>query len=358
MPSREEIYETYGYMTFPRDFGLSLPDNGTKFNFRRTPVNDPDDLLFKSEKFSKTRDHAEYITHNASHNGKVLFAFMLFDFDGKHTIGGLETARNDVKAWYDIPAFAGIDKVISMTSNTGFHGGLKLEPEMVDIADLHYGIKEFQERIKRKYNLESLDPAVTEPVKLMRLPLTPYVYQKKIPGTTQKKWTTTEYNCIPLDRDSLDLPLPDLLELNMKMSDQYLPDMCGKRFNPSIVFKLKDEAVSRMIIAEKLPPSSIEPDYLSMYSKLFISTIKETFERQNTLPVYEKLFQIHPDHNTRLVACVTLKSDGISIRSAKQIIARISEFAKWEDRNLEVQDIQIRSIYSADYKLRNGTVIR
>ena len=68
----------------------------------------------------------------------------------------------------------------------------------------------------------------------------------------------------------------------------------------------------------------------------------------------QNLLGTHPNHTHRFLACVKFKESVFSpsIESALSFFDRLSAMAKWDNRNLDIQNAQIRNIYNGNYGIK------
>jgi len=67
--------------------------------------------------------------------------------------------------------------------------------------------------------------------------------------------------------------------------------------------------------------------------------------------LYDEIFSTHPSNTCRFLTVLKIKNFGIDMYGAIQIINRISDMAKWDNRNVEAIEKHVRYIYSENYKL-------
>lgn len=353
------IYEAHGLNTFPREMGVTL-NNYSKQSMHRFPVRSLPEFLKWSHGYKEKKVHAVFIEHNASvktpTHKKILLATMFFDFDGKidsnFTDKNTHKALRDLAKWYDY--FDGYDRSLSF-SGSGGHGILKLVPQMVDLErnDLgfHEVLQEFQMGIKKKLNLTTLDPKVTEPLKLMRVPNTPYVYMDR----KTKQYVATDRYCIPINRDVLDWDIETIIHLSRTNSTQFFENMEGHRFDAStIIADAKVRSMEKR--ATEIMPVAGEINWSGLPYQLFRHTLEEIFHYQKSPHILQRLFLEdnnhrghHPTHDTNLVAAIILRTAGLSANATKQIFSRISASAGWDNRDVSKQNFYIDQIYTAQY---------
>lgn len=360
-----KVFEAYGFNTFPREMGVSLM-NYQHQPMHRFAVKSMSELTKWSQTFTEKKQHAIFIEHNArtktQTHKNILLANMFFDFDGKihgvFTDANTDRALKDLAHWYDYFESAydhPPDRILSF-SGSGGHGILKLTPQMVnlEINDLgfHPVLEEFQTEIKKKLNLTTLDPKVTEPLKLLRLPNTPYVYMDR----SKKQYVQTDRYCIPITREVLDWHIQDVLALSRSNSSQYVEPQTGVRFDASELIQAAKIRSEEKKQAQILPVAG-EINWVSMPFKMFYSTLQEIFQFHKSIPIFQRLFledeeskrHKHPVHDTNLVSAIILRTHGLSANATKQIFSRISLVAGWDNRDLDKQAFYIDQIYTAQY---------
>lgn len=324
-----EILNDYGFLNFPRFFGTPS----------QIEVKTLDRLIHHLN--MNDGKYPLYISHN-SHNGiHVNYAQMFFDLDGKHMENGLKRSLEDTRQL--VEEFYDYDKNISF-SGQGFHVLLKFSPKFVRMDEIRGRIREFQERLKNKLNLETLDIKVAEPRRLVRIPLSQYIWND---GNQYRK--ENRY-CIPISEDILFSEAEsDILKRSERMEYELNPRKL-KKMNIDNLPMSRDE---KYIV--EYAESPLDINFYEVSEQRFREIVYELLYRSGgDEKLIHNLFSIHPTHQERFIACLKLKNSGLSLNSIISFFDRLSFLGKWDNRNLEIQKNQITQIMSKDYNLRVG----
>lgn len=182
----EKVLQDYGLNSYPRYFG----------NPQQIRVRDYQHLQYLIAKYESKAPL--YISHNMHNFDQVLYTHMFFDFDGKGMENGMERAQEEAKRLYD--HFYDYDKRITF-SGQGFHLLVKFEPVYASIYQIDPRIKAYQKSLARELNLTTLDLKCAQSTRLMRIPLTRYVWKSGNTYRTEKRYA------IPITREILDEPI-------------------------------------------------------------------------------------------------------------------------------------------------------
>lgn len=310
------MYHEYGWDKFPRHIGS--PRQFEAFSFEEL-IN----LFVKN-----LGKEPIYISHNAYKNNVILYENMAFDFDID-----LEQAAKDCIKWCEY--FDGYKIKINYTGGK-IQSFLQVKPFVSMFENIN--VKKFESMIKGELKLESLDMKCAEAKRLVRAIGSNYIKIQKVNGEYQHMYT---------NRYVIPITVNDLTDLdNIKeMSENQIythVNLGGE------LYDIKDTILSakKYVEDDNVIP---DKDWYSIPENVFLMLVKNIVNSKTVL--FDKLMGTKPDHLTRLNSAIAIKSFGVSEESSRQIFARISEIAHWNNRNLQIQAEQIHSIYELDYKL-------
>ena len=332
-----EVYDRYGLLNLPRKFGFPMQIDITSLNHLKKLI------LLNDGKFPL------YISCNAHNDDYVLLGQLYFDFDG-HGFYTIEDARSDVKKLAEYFEGQKVDFLIDMTGR-GFRILLKVKPDILKISDADGIIKGYTKHIKEDFKLKTLDLKVAEPKRIMRPPLTTYVFSeggKEIP---------TKKHVLPLDVDTLfNSNMTELVHMSEEL-DFHVMNVSPIRVSISEIseYKQKSSYIKSEVLDEDVNFMEVSDDYFRdiMY-EVFRNTDKDGHDLGPDESLIKRLLTIHPNHNDRFLACVKVKESSyhLNYNSALSFFAKLSAMAKWDNRNLEIQAQQIRSIYERGYGVK------
>ena len=327
MDDERKVYDIYSINNFPRYFGY--PSQILVKNM---------DELKKNILIHYKRDPL-YVSHNAHNKEYVVYTNMFFDFDAhSRSISDIKTAQEEAVTFYNYFKDK-TDLLINFTGG-GFHFLLKFKPITIKMDTIKSMIHNFQKDIIKKLDLKTMDIKVAEPGRLFRIPLSPYVY-----SNNGMNFVTDRYD-IPINGDILLNYDPDDLMYFSRKMEYTVEEQTGKRMTIDDIkpYYTKEEY-------EDINKIDADINFYAFSEEYFKHQI---FELIDDIRLYNELMTVHPKHNTNLIACLKLKNAGLSVNSAITFFARLSEIAKWDNRDLSIQKYQIESIYESDYRLKRG----
>lgn len=320
-----EVLDAYGINSFPRYFGY--PSQILVKN-----LND----LKRQMRVHYNRDPL-YVSHNVHNKEFTIYSQMFFDFDAheNRSVEEMQKALKDCRKF--VEEHKKTDLTLTFTGG-GFHALLKFQPKTVKMAEISSRIRGYAKYVMDNLGLKTMDLRVAEPGRLFRIPLSPYVYNEggiHIP---------TEYFDIPIDFDMLfNYDVEDFLYFS-KEKKYAIQEQTGKRLPISFLepYEMKEEYYDVEIKAGDIDFYTFDLDY-------FKSQINNIF---NDIKLINSLLSTHPSHTSNLIACLKLKDAGFSYNSACSFFERLSEIAKWDNRDLSIQRYQIKTIYESNYRMR------
>lgn len=322
------IYDIYRINNFPRYFGYPS----------QIVVNNIDELK-KHMLIHQGRDPL-YVSHNSHNKEYVVYSQMFFDFDA-HTrlIPDITKAQKDCQKFVEYHKNK-TDILINFTGG-GFHVLLKFNPKLVLMKNISSRIRGYQKHIKENLKLQTLDLKVAEPGRLFRIPLSPYVYNDGGFNTLTNRFD------IPIDENILFNYNVDELFYISEQKEYTINEQKGIGFNVEHLepYDVKEEYMETNLLEEDIDFSLFSESYFKMQ----ISNLMNNDEI-----LINGLLSKHPNHTQRLIACLKLKDNSISLNSAVSFFARLSELGKWDNRDLSIQKYQIETIYEGNYKMRKG----
>jgi hypothetical protein len=309
----KELMSYYKFDIFPRYIG-------NPYQYYVVNYND-----FYSFLYSNNGMTPLYTTHNSVKNNKIIYVQQFFDLDTDFG-ATLEEAQQDLIKLYKY--FDKYNKIMSFSSN-GFHFYLRFEGNYDNQYQLSMSIKNFQQNLKNKLNLKSLNLICAEPRHLARIPGTLRGDNDKILG---------KRHCIPINISLLEEPLDKIIQHSNKNIWSFEDNEDNKLYDLSSILISDVNHVSNEIINENISFN---------YENLPISTILRYIEMILAEPLYSQIMTSHPSHTTRLMSAIKIKSAGISLDDALKLFDIISKIAKWDDaNNKRLREYQIKYIYS------------
>jgi hypothetical protein len=340
-----EIYDRYGLLNLPRKFGYPMQIDIQSLTHLKNLI------TLNDGKFPL------YISCNAHNDEYVLLGQLYFDFDG-HGFYTIEDARADVKKLSEYFESQKVDFLIDMTGR-GFRILLKVKPDIMKISDADGIMKGYTKHIKEGFNLKTLDLKVAEPKRILRPPLTTYVFTegKGRDILSKDNVVITKKHILPLDLDTLfNSNMNELIHMS---EDLQIHVMSVSPIRVTIdeiaEYKEKHEYVKSDIRDDDIDFMEVSNDYfLQLLDDVFRDTDKSGHDNGPDKQLIKRLLTTHPNHNDRFLACVKAKESSyhLNYNSAVSFFAKLSSVAKWDNRNLEIQAHQIRSIYEKGYGVK------
>ena len=171
-----EIYDRYGLLNLPRKFGFPVQISIRSLSHLVSLIDQNDGK------------YPLYISVN-SNNGKfVNFGQMYFDLDG-HGFYTMEDALKDERKLAEFFEEQKVDFLADMTGR-GFRVLLKVTPDIMPVSEASQIMKGYTKHIRDSLSLKTIDMKVAEPLRIMRPPLTTYIYQDG--KTTLVDWKTSK----------------------------------------------------------------------------------------------------------------------------------------------------------------------
>ena len=334
-----EIYDRYGLLNLPRKFGFPVQISIHSLSHLISLIDQNDGK------------YPLYISAN-SNNGKfVNFGQVYFDLDG-HGFYTMEDALKDERKLAEYFEEQKVDFLADMTGR-GFRILLKVTPDIMMVREASQILKGYTKHVRDSLSLKTLDVKVAEPLRIMRPPLTTYIYQD---GKT-KEYIRTKRHILPLDMETLfNSDLAELTYLSEHMQFRVM-EVRYRRMDLSDIAEYKE---SLNYTLHNGTHSDI--DFMALTDEEFLSIMREIFRNKTNLgtdngsdeELIQNLLGTHPNHTHRFLACVKFKESVFSpsIESALSFFDRLSTMAKWDNRNLDIQNAQIRSIYNGHYGIK------
>jgi hypothetical protein len=334
-----EIYDRYGLLNLPRKFGFPVQISIHSLSHLISLIDQNDGK------------YPLYISAN-SNNGKfVNFGQVYFDLDG-HGFYSMEDALKDERKLAEYFEEQKVDFLADMTGR-GFRVLLKVTPDIMTVTEASQILKGYTKHVRDSLGLKTLDVKVAEPLRIMRPPLTTYIYQD---GKT-KEYIRTKRHVLPIDMETLfNSDLAELTYLSEHMQFRVM-EVRYRRMDLSDIAKYKE---SLNYTLHNGTHSDI--DFMALTDEEFLSIMREIFRNKTNLgtddgadeELIRNLLGTHPDHTHRFLACVKFKESVFmpSFESAVSFFDRLSAMAKWDNRNLDIQNAQIRSIYNGHYGIK------
>jgi hypothetical protein len=334
-----EIYDRYGLLNLPRKFGFPVQISIRSLSHLVSLIDQNDGK------------YPLYISVN-SNNGKfVNFGQMYFDLDG-HGFYTMEDALKDERKLAEFFEEQKVDFLADMTGR-GFRVLLKVTPDIMPVTEASQIMKGYTKHIRDSLSLKTIDVKVAEPLRIMRPPLTTYIYQD---GKT-KEYILTKRHVLPLDMETLfNSDLAELTYLSEHMQFRVMP-VRYRRMELSEIAEYRETANYTSHSG-----SNMDIDFYALTDEEFMGMMKEIFRNRTNMgtdngpddEMIKNLLTKHPNHSQRFIACVKFKESVFapSIESALSFFDRLSAMAKWDNRNLDIQNAQIRSIYNGHYGIK------
>ena len=334
-----EIYDRYGLLNLPRKFGFPVQISINSLHHLISLIDQNDGK------------YPLYISVN-SNNGKfVNFGQMYFDLDG-HGFYTMDEALKEERKLAEYFEEQKVDFLEDMTGR-GFRILLKVTPDIMPVEEASQIMKAYTKHIRDSLNLKTLDLKVAEPLRIMRPPLTTYIYQD---GST-KEFIRTKRHVLPLDMETLfNSDLTELTYLSEHMQFRVM-QVRYRRMELTDISEYKES-----INYTSHSGTDTDIDFYGLSDEEVMSMMKEIFRNKTNMgtdggpddELIRKLLTTHPNHSQRFIACVKFKESVFSpsIESALSFFDRLSAMAKWDNRNLDIQNAQIRSIYNGHYGIK------
>ena len=334
-----EVYDRYGLLNLPRKFGypVQFPIRSPKHIERLINENDGKFPIFMSA--------------NAHNDDYVLLGQVYLDFDG-HGFYTMEEALRDERKIAEYFEEEQVDFLADMTGR-GFRILLKVDPDIRRIRDTDGILKGYSKHLKDSLKLKTMDLKVAESKRILRPPLTTYIYQDR----ATKENVFTRRHILPLDRETLfNSDLQELLYLSETLQFHVMPVVARRADLSDLAeYEQKMEFVPMgEVIDENINFMDFSPDYFREQVKDIIRDIDQYgHDAGPDEHLIKKLYMVHPDHHSLLLACIKIKESNyhLNLESAISFFARLSLDAKWNHRNLDIQREQITGIYRAGYKV-------
>ena len=332
------IYDRYGLLNLPRKFGY--------------PVQFPIKSVKQIERFINENDgkFPIFMSVNAHNDDYVLISQIYFDFDG-HGSCTMQEAFGDECKLAEYLECEKVDFLADMTGR-GFRILLKVDPDIRKIREVDGILKGYSKYLKESLNLKTMDLKVAESKRILRPPLTTYIYQDR----TTKENIYTKRHVLPMDKETLfNSNLQELLYLSETLQFTVMP-VVSMRANLSDLaeYEIKSEFIpSGEIIDENINFMEFSPAYFREQVNDIIRNVDEYGHDIGTdEPLIRKLYTNHPDHHSLFLACIKVKESNyhMNLESAISFFAKLSLDAKWNHRNLDIQREQITGIYRAGYR--------
>lgn len=336
-----EIFDRYGLLNLPRTFGFP-----SQIPLRS--VSQLETLIKENEgKFPL------YISVNSHDSKWVNLGQIYFDLDGhgEYTIDDALKDQRKLAEYFDSQK---VDFLMDFTGR-GFRLLLKVKPQIMEIKEAKEIMKGYTKHIKESLNIKTLDLKVAEPMRIMRVPLTTYVYQDK-----ERKYIKTKRHVLPIDMDMLfNSDTQELLHYSEVLKFKVM-DLKYRRIDISEISEYRE----RVNYETRKYDECMEIDFLKISDYEFLKIMEEIFRNISNVgtdlgpdnDLIQRLLTKHPQHTDRFIACVKLKESVLrpDYRSAISFFDRLSSLAKWDNRNLDVQAKQIMSIYRGNYGVKKN----
>ena len=334
-----EIYDRYGLLNLPRKFGFPVQISINSLHHLISLIDQNDGK------------YPLYISANSNNGKYVNFGQLYFDLDG-HGFYTMDDALKDERKLAEHFEEQKVDFLADMTGR-GFRILLKVTPDIMPVEEASQIMKGYTKHIRDSLNLKTLDLKVAEPLRIMRPPLTTYIYQD---GST-KEFIRTKRHVLPLDMETLfNSDLTELTYLSEHMQFRVM-QVRYRRMELTDISEYKES-----INYTSHSGTDTDIDFYGLSDEEVMSMMKEIFRNKTNMgtdggpddELIRKLLTTHPNHSQRFIACVKFKESVFSpsIESALSFFDRLSAMAKWDNRNLDIQNAQIRSIYNGHYGIK------
>ncbi|MGC8654361.1 MAG: hypothetical protein ACP5US_10270 [Candidatus Kryptoniota bacterium] len=313
------IYSLYSFDLFPRRVGNPL----------QSVVNNMDEFEFYAR--ANWGKRPIYTASNYYDDGVILFRNMVWDVDTDKG-NSLEEAYRDLKA---LAEYFKHYNFLMTFSGQGFHFYNVFTPELLPIDwKLKYNMQRFQKDIVQKLGLTTVNTAVAEPKRMIRVPLTPYVYREG------DRYIRLNRYAIPLSRESLDYSLNEILQFS-EMSVAFTPVLSAK--NMPIDPMIKEPDVEKQ--QQGAPAGRICVPFLKLDERQWKKWLDIILDDK----LRKILLSTHSDHITNLLALSRVASFrvhgvGLDEESAVEFFNRVSQ--KWDNRDPVLQRKYVHYFYS------------
>ncbi len=314
------ILDIYHYNSYPRKFG----------NPNQIEVNSFQTLNAYIKHYNG--ETPIFVSHNSYTRDLVLFQQMPWDVDTDKDGNTLEMAYKDLQALAD---YYHNKEILLTFSGSGFHFYTEFEPTFIPLSEkLNQQMKIYQRNIVENLGLKTVNVACAEPKRLIRVPTTRYVYQER-----NGEFVKTDRYAIPINRRILEsYSVKDILRLAQTPNPTFFEVNLNTTKTPI------KELLTLKVDENYLKTNTF--DYLTLdWSYLTEEQLKYYLSYVMDEKMIHDLWQIHPSHMTRFMACIKVKEYGLALSSALQIFDRISYYARWDNRNVAKQYQQISGIY-------------
>ena len=214
-PFNREVYDRYGLLQLPRTWGFPI-------QISIKSVKQIETLITKNDGKVPI-----FMSANAHDDNYVLFSQLYSDFDGHGKYTMEEALRDERK----IAEYFESEKVDFLADRTGrgFRTLLKVDPVIRRIKDVDGIIKGYSRHLKDSLGLKTMDMKVAEPKRILRPPLTTYVYYDR----ETKQNIVTNLHVLPMNLDTLfNSDLNELTYLSETLQFDVMP-VSQKRMNLS-----------------------------------------------------------------------------------------------------------------------------
>ena len=334
-----EVYDRYGLLNLPRKFGFPVQISIHSRSHLEKLVMDNDGK------------YPLYISTNSNNGKYVNLSQIYFDLDG-HGIYSMEDALKDERKLAEYFEEQKVDFLADMTGR-GFRILLKVAPDIMTVAEASQILKGYTKHVRDSLRLKTLDVKVAEPLRIMRLPLTTYIYQDK-----QKSYIKTKRHILPLDMETLFNSDLDELTYMSENLQFHVMNVKYRRMDISEISEYKESVAYK----EYHNPNNVDINFREMSDEQFVDIMKEIYRDITNVGtdmgpderLIKSLLSTHPSHTDRFIGCIKLKECVFSpsVASAITFFDRLSLQAKWDNRNLPVQEKQIKGIYNKNYGVK------
>ena len=314
------LYHLYNFDLFPRSMGNPIQDK----------VGSEEEFGYYIAK--NNGRHPVFTSSNFVFGESVLYTQMPWDVDTDKG-NSLEEAYREVKKLVEYFPY---DHLLTFSGN-GFHFYLKFTPTILPLTPtLRYNIYYFQKRVVDELGLKTVNLSCAEPKRMIRVPLTKYVYIESGKHIATDRWA------IPLNDDSLQLKLEDIISQSRLGMPSF--QILNHKTHPVEPLMVERDVVDVPFTVDVM---RIYIPFLHMDEKLFDRWLKKVFDPL----LLTKLMSIHPDHISNLLALTKLreariKGLGLNEKSVREFYARMSK--NWDNRDLNIQAKYIHYSFTRD----------